>query len=82
MKSRTRTNKASLQAMAIRTALLPVFAVSLITSGFVLSATAPREHVKERHSLCQRLSPPGRETGGLLAAESMGRSAQLHGRHF
>jgi hypothetical protein len=33
MKSRTRTNKASLQAMATRTALLPVFAVSLITSG-------------------------------------------------
>jgi hypothetical protein len=40
MKSRTRTNKASLQSMATRTPLLLTFAVSLITSGFVLSANA------------------------------------------
>jgi hypothetical protein len=40
MKSRTRTNKASLQSVAARTALLLTFAVSLITSGLVLSAKA------------------------------------------
>jgi hypothetical protein len=40
MKSRTRTNKASLQSMATRTALLLTFTVSLITSAFVLSANA------------------------------------------
>jgi hypothetical protein len=40
MKSRSRTNKASLQGMATGTVLLPLFAVSLITSGFVLSTNA------------------------------------------
>ena len=40
MKSRTRTNKASLHRMATCAPLLLVFAVSLITSGFVLSANA------------------------------------------
>jgi hypothetical protein len=39
MKSRSRTNKTSLQRIATRTALLLVFAVSLTTSGFVLSPT-------------------------------------------
>jgi hypothetical protein len=40
MKSTSRTKNALLQGMATRTALLPVFAVSLATSGFVLSANA------------------------------------------
>jgi hypothetical protein len=37
---KSRTNKASLQGMAPGRALLLVFAVSLATSGFVLSANA------------------------------------------
>jgi hypothetical protein len=40
MKSTSRTNKASLQGMATDRALLLVFAVSLATSGFALSANA------------------------------------------
>jgi hypothetical protein len=40
MKSMSRTHKASLQGMATGTSVLLVFAVSLITSGFVLSANA------------------------------------------
>jgi hypothetical protein len=40
MKSMSRTHKASLQGMATGTSVLLVFAVSLVTSGFVLSANA------------------------------------------
>jgi hypothetical protein len=40
MKSRSRTNKASLQSMATGTVLMPLFAISLATSGFVLSTNA------------------------------------------
>src|ERR1700748_517447 len=58
MKSRTRTNKASLQGMATRTALLLTFAVSLITSGFVLSANA-----NERKTAIITFDVPGAGTG-------------------
>ena len=40
MKNRSRTSKASLQGIAPGRALLVLLAVSLITSGFVLSANA------------------------------------------
>ena len=58
MKSRTKTNKASLQSMATRTALLLTFAVSLITSGFVLSANA-----NERKTAIITFDAPGATHG-------------------
>jgi hypothetical protein len=58
MKSRTRTNKASLQRMATGAPLLLVFAVSLITSGFVLSANA-----NERKTAIITFDAPGAGTG-------------------
>src|SRR5246127_4637368 len=60
MKSKSRTNKASLQSMAARTALLLTFAVSLITSGFVLSANA-----NERKTAIITFDAPG-ATHGLF----------------
>lgn len=65
MKSRTRTNKTSLQAMATGRALWLVFAVSLTTSGFVLSASA-----NERKIALVTFDVPGSGTGpfqGTLA---------------
>ena len=58
MKSSSRTNKASLQSMATRTALLLTFAVSLITSGFVLSANA-----NERKTAIITFDAPGATHG-------------------
>ena len=58
MKSRTRKNKASLQDMATGTALLLVFAVSLATSGFVLSANA-----NERKTAIITFDAPGAVNG-------------------
>jgi hypothetical protein len=58
MKSRSRTHKASLQAMATGRALWLVFAVSLITSGFVLSA-----NVNERKTAIITFDAPGSGTG-------------------
>jgi hypothetical protein len=58
MKGRTRTNKASLQGMATGRALLQVFAVSLITSGFVFSANA-----NERKTAIITFDAPGAGTG-------------------
>jgi hypothetical protein len=60
MKSSSRTNKASLQSMATRTPLLLTFAVSLITSGFVLSANA-----NERKTAIITFDAPG-ATHGLF----------------
>jgi hypothetical protein len=60
MKSRTRTNKASLQGMATGTTLLLVFAVSLATSGFVLSANA-----NERKTATITFDVPGAGTAPL-----------------
>ena len=60
MTSRTRTHKTSLQSTATRTALLQVFAVSLITSGFVLSANA-----NERKTAIITIDVPGAQ--GTLA---------------
>ena len=59
MTSRTKTNKASLQGMATGRALLQVFAVSLITSGVVLSANA-----NERKTAIITFDAPGAGTGG------------------
>ena len=60
MKRRDKTNKASLQGMATGTALLEVFAVSLITSGFVLFANA-----NERKTAIITFDAPG-ATHGLF----------------
>jgi hypothetical protein len=60
MKSRTRTNKASLQGMATGGALLQVLVVSLVTSGFVLSANA-----NERKTAIITFDAPG-ATHGLF----------------
>jgi hypothetical protein len=66
MKSRTRTNKASLQSMATRTALLLTFAVSLITSGFVLSANA-----NERKTAIITFDAPGAGTGAFQGTNAL-----------
>jgi hypothetical protein len=58
VKSTSRTNKASLQGVATGTALLLVFAVSLATSGFVLSANA-----NERKTAIITFDAPGAGTG-------------------
>jgi hypothetical protein len=58
MKSRSSTQKASFQGMATRTALLPVFAVSLATLGFVLSANA-----NERKTAITTFDAPGAVNG-------------------
>ena len=60
MKSTRRTTKASLQAMATRTALLPVFAVSLATLGFGLFANA-----NERKATLITFDVPGAGQGTL-----------------
>jgi hypothetical protein len=60
MKSRIRTNKASLQGIATGTPLLPVFAVSVSTLGFVLSANA-----NERKTAIITFDAPGAGTGPL-----------------
>jgi hypothetical protein len=59
VKSSSRTNKASLQRMATGRALSLGFAVSLITSGFVLSANA-----NERKTAIITFDAPGAGTGG------------------
>jgi hypothetical protein len=58
MKGRTRTNKASLQGMATGRALLQGFAVSLITSGFVLSANANERNNETIGGFSSFLIPP------------------------
>jgi hypothetical protein len=63
MKSATRTHKASLQCMATRTALLLMLAVSLATSGFVLSANA-----NERKTAIITFDVPGAVNGTLAIA--------------
>jgi hypothetical protein len=58
MKRRSRTNKASLQDIAARQSLLLAFAVSLVTSGFALSANA-----NERKTVIITFDVPGAGTG-------------------
>jgi hypothetical protein len=65
MKSRNRTNKGLLQRMATGRALLQVFAVSLITSGFVLSANA-----NERKTAIVTFDAPGAGTGSGQGTEA------------
>jgi hypothetical protein len=60
MKSRSRTNNASLQGTATGTAFLLVFAVSLATSGFGLSANA-----KERKTTLITFDAAGAGTGAF-----------------
>jgi hypothetical protein len=60
MKSRSRTNNASLQGTATGSALLLAFAVSLATSGFVLSANA-----NERKTVIITFEVPGAGTGAF-----------------
>ena len=57
MKSRSRTNKPTLQSMATGTVLSPLFAVGLITSGFVVSANA-----NERKTAIITFDVPGAAT--------------------
>jgi hypothetical protein len=66
MRSKSRPNKASLQGMATGTALLPLFAVSLAASGFVLSANA-----NERKTTIITFDVPGAGQGtyGLNISE-------------
>ena len=63
MKRRTKTNKPSLHVMAAGRALLQVVAVSLITSGFVLSANA-----NERKTAIITFDAPGAVNGTLAIA--------------
>jgi hypothetical protein len=74
MKSRGRTNKASLQGMATNTVLLPLYAVSLITSGFVLSANA-----NERKTAIITFDPPGSQFTLAIAINPHGTIAGLYG---
>ena len=67
MRSRTRTHKTSLQSTATRTALLLVFAVSLATSGFVLSANG-----NERKTAIITFDVPGAVNGTLAIAINPG----------
>ena len=60
VKSRSRTHKAPFQGMATGTALLLVFAVSLATSGFGLSANA-----NERKTVLITFDVPGAGTGAF-----------------
>src|ERR1700746_3007171 len=67
MTSRTRIKKTSLQSTATRTGPLLVFAVSLITSGFVLSANA-----NERKTAIITFDAPGATNGTLAIAINPG----------
>jgi hypothetical protein len=65
MKIGSRTNKASLEGMAPGRALLLLFAVSVATSGFVLSASA-----NERKTAIITFDAPGAGTGASQGTQA------------
>ena len=71
MERKTRTNKTSVHAIATRTPLLLVFAVSLITSGFVLSANA-----NERKTAIITFDAPGATHGFMQGTHGFAISNQ------
>jgi hypothetical protein len=66
MKSRSRTNKASLQGIAARQSLLLAFAVCLVTSGFALSANA-----NERKTALITFDAPGAGKGAFQGTQGI-----------